>query len=429
MAAKDRNSMPAFGLAVYLAAASLGTALIGVAVATVAADAASARAVALATQPELAASQWRSALGWRPDVAANHRGLASALQDSQLDRARSEAMQATRLDPGDWQNWNALAMLDVQLGNVPAARAALRRGSAVDQGYQAHAAAAGLAILAGDNAAAWRELAIAWRMVPSQDAARLMADSLRAPGESWDHLRAMVPDDPAIRAGALAPLLAVGAYDHAVQLWSGSGCQAGAREVCRGAVMTLVAELTKRALLQPEPGSAALIAGATTAFRTGVEQGYLPAPAPLAGRSTDPNLGAPGLETFELPWIGPRWSWASTTDAQLLPAAGNGVEVILTGYQPDTALLGTQVVEVCAGCSYALELAVHGQAGAEAAIMATAQDGASALAQAQGPEARQLFTAARTGPLVLDLLYRRPQGSPPVRGSLFIAQVALEPSR
>lgn len=416
-------------------AAVLGLALIGAIGATLLASHDAARAAALAGAPSQARVWWMRALRLRPDMADYHRGLAAALQDSNPAAARTQAAQAAQLNPGDWQNWSALSLLNFQLGDAFGALRDLQQGARVNTGYVSHLELAELNQLYGNVPTVWRQLHAAWQMVPPQDTPNLVAATLRAPGFTPKRLQQLVPLDARVRANSIGPLVAQGRDDLAASIWAQVQCGTGDFEVCRGAAMTLVLALTEASFRAPANSGGQLFRQALAAWRAGTSAGYLLPPAAAWGRSADPRLLQPALENFSLPWVGPRWSWSNNADAQLLPNPAGGVLVQLSGYEADAVQLGVQFVGVNPGERYRLRLLAQAPTDNADAIVAAVRAGqqdpdvAAIAAHPDGSLATTIFEAPTgTDCLELDLRYVRPVGSPPVNGAIWIREVSLEPA-
>lgn len=396
------------------------------------------------TSPLRAVPEFTRAAHWRPDNANIWEQMATYSEFEEPSSAKADALRAIRLDPRDRQAWQALAMANLQLGDLGSSRRDLAEAGRFDQGFQSHFELGNLSLALGDRAAFVREMAAALKVAPP---ARLdlVIDALENHGGLRPASFAKLL--PAKRAETVARavirLVDLGDLRTALAAWSRLSCAPYQYVYCKGAALTLTNALLSATFAEPGPGAEPpdpkghaidrgeeLTSQAISVWNRAVSQGFL---------NGDPaRTGAVPDGSFEHPWQGEGFSWRNWkgVPTQLEPRAapnGNAVLFSFNGFQADGAVLMTQFVPVQPGAPYELRYlsreAGGGAPGLFARVLASPQRALTEVPAASGSEwsaATGDFTVPTSAHLVeLAFVYRRPLGQTRMRSPAEVAHVSI----
>src|SRR6185437_7581613 len=250
---------------------------------------------------------------WR--IAADRDGAAAPMP------ALAMARHAVRVDAWNWNNWLTLGTLQLQLGQIDAARSSWRKATTLNAGFEAHYAAANFAFLLGDDAGFWLELRRALRQAQAGTAVLALQDAYRLLGDRPRQWLAVLPSTVEVRAAAARFLADHQHLSEASQLWESLSCSAAARPQCGDTALALVQAWQRNAdpvprLLPPPPANAAAqpraplpTQMALQIWNDAIKRSDLRAAPARAGNLGDSNL--------EFPWIG-GFAWQPVTGPQRL---------------------------------------------------------------------------------------------------------------
>lgn len=322
-------------------------------------------ALALAQSSDQAALGYvAAALRWRPDDADLWRERATFSAFSQPRRARAYAERALRLNPQDWRAWQALGLLDLQLGDLEASRRDLRAATRYDHGFDSHFALANLALVQGNESEFTREITAALAVAPLDRVSAALRELLAFRRLSPAQLAGILPASRAeVMARAIELLASNGKLQAATDTWRRLRCQPYQFAECQAAVLILSNVLVAHAFADTgaQPGGRSaqepvspmepkqMVAAAMAAWNEAVQDRFLP--------QSPVHVGMVNDDQFAHAWVGPAFAWQSTSTLQTVagpPRRGNAVRIGFDGYEPDYAVLLQQWVPAAPGATYAV---------------------------------------------------------------------------
>lgn len=426
-----------------------------------------AAAQALQLQPNASTTavsrELRRALAARPDLAGGWRMLAQNDSFDSPSSARVAAQRATELDPADWRNWQSLALIDFQLGNIARAQADFAAAARLESGFAAHYERGNFDRLLGDQAAFWQEMGQALEMVPTRDADATLRTLLADDPSSGhgDFLGHLPRDRPDVVAMAVSLLVQNRLLSAAWSAWSMLQCQiegpnalalapdfdADWAPSCAGLTYGFANALEQAAWQAPSATSraAALSPSAPTAapaeltdlalrvWNRAAHSGWIPAAPVRSGQVSDPD--------FNPPWQGPAFGWSvasgSSLDAVYVNSGGgpDALHLRFDGQEPDQLELASQWVPVAAGRQYRVRFASRRFSGAQSGIRLMVRDPERNLLEIPADlepfwaSNSGMFTAGPRDALVqLVFSYARPIGQVRLQGEVALRDVNLHAS-
>ncbi|HZT73261.1 MAG TPA: hypothetical protein VE996_06400 [Terriglobales bacterium] len=402
------------------------------------------------TEPEQALGYLAAALRWRPDDADLWRERATYSGFGTPRQARRDALHALALNPRDWRAWQALGLLDFELGDLQASRRDLAKATRYDHGFASHFALGNLALVQGDQAAFQKEMAAALAIAPADRAdfaLRALVDhsKLGAAG-----LAALLPAQrPEIVAESVRFFVREGRFAAATAAWGRLHCRPYQFADCRVAALSLANALTAAAFAESQttppqpprpsrsepqlPSARELADSAMDVWNQAVAAGM------LAQARISPGSVADGR--FQHAWVGPAFSWRSTQAVPLETVAGplgrgNALQVAFDGYQPDEVVLLNEFVPVLPETAYAISFRsrrtrIGSESGLTLRVLAGPNRELAALpaklALAWDLNSATVQVPAAAALLELSFEYRRPVGQVRLHDPVQIADVELTP--
>jgi hypothetical protein len=369
----------------------------------------------------------------RPDLAEYWRLEAECQADSDPDAALALAQTSTRIDPRGSANWVSLAMIEIQLDHLAAARQALREAERYNVGFDAHFHAAGLALTEGSTQDFWREMKLALSMVPLPELNAVLAECLRAAGNdpSWPS-QVLPPDRADVVAAAIFYFLTQNRLPEAEQAWQRLNCPVYDQGTCQHAIQNLAAVLVQTAMRSRESEAQRLTDLAVQVWNRGLQQTQSSLPKAQAGKIADGE--------FAQEWAGASFDWRALGQVRLQrlqegPSGNWAVRLHFDGSQGEEQELFREYVPVTPGKTYQLGYSARrdgsGTAGGvELVAIGHDQKDLAVLPARLGSawqDVSMQFTIPRGEPLIA-LLYRyhRPFGELLLRDDVLLAQVHLQ---
>lgn len=372
-----------------------------------------------AGEPERAASVW-------PDNVAAWRASANDLLTQNPDAALAAARRAVAGDAEDWQNWALLAQMQVEEGDLSAARTSMRAMSTRAVEYEAHWRYANLLLLTGDDAGFWTQIRAALAFVPANYMTETMNQTwLAANGNAATFLAAVRAaaamsvdprQPPALAMGALDFLLTQGQLEAAGAAWE------TLTQLPLDSEERMEARALGRRTLAQLAGAGAP-AAARAALAEGEEGGVFSAgEAPTTTNAvSDPNF-AVAPDAPALPW-----SLCAACGAW---AGGDGtLHLDLDGHEADSVTLATQTLLLDPAKTYELSYRSAGATltGLSVAVTAGTHELARADAAA-GVTTARFTTPATPAAVQLEVIYQRPEGAMPLASSSQLSGFAVTPA-
>ena len=391
----------------------------------------------------------RQARHLRPDWSRVWRLEGQWLAMNHPRRARIMARRAVQLNPENWRNWHDLGMLDYQLGDPARAQFDLEQSARYNAGFLAHFQAANLAFLLGNQPLFWREMAVALRMVPSNQLLPVMQQINHLEGNHPQAWLGMLPASRiGLRATAIHFLIRVHDLSAAVSIWRKLPCPAYRRLACHDAALDLSRAWLHRAIAdssaaaksppaQPHTGNSSLPGFAARQARQvwnqAVRRRVLSASILVTGSVNDGN--------FQFPWRGGlSWRPGPGNLLQFRHAASrnvNRVVIRLDGYEPGHLLLMRQWAIFQPGRHYNISFQTRGRNLFHARGISLDLYTPQGLLVKNLPAAvvpawrvnQTWFMVPPHAPLIrIDIRYDRPYGTALMRGRVEIGNVASSPA-
>lgn len=375
---------------------------------------------------------------WRPDLAANWRLDTSTVSDPA--EARSLALHAVQLNPHNWQNWSALALLDLQIGDARAAASDLAHATQVDRGFDGHFQLANVSWVLGDQPHFLKEMRLALPMTPADRLISVLDELIRLDASQPGLLTTLAPALPSnLQARAVVYLSSRTKLDAATALWNQLQCSSIAPE-CAAAAQHLCAAwlgLAPRTTPLSAPaaaGSSAEAASVALAVRI-----WDDAIARHALQAAPARFGSLADSEFRFDWRGV-FAWNGEDPRLRLqadPSLNRSIASLsLDGSETGDIAFLSQWVPVRPGQHLLLEVRSRGTSAIAAqglAAMLRTRDGGLLLKlplalNLDWRTARILFAAPSSDSLLrLSIEYSRPSGVPTLQDTVEIASIALRP--
>lgn len=400
-------------------------------------------------QPRRAQGYFQASIHWRPDDAALWRAMAVYTEFGTPQEARRDILRALALDPRDWRAWQALGLIDFQLGNLEDSRRDLTQATRFDHGFSSHFALGNLALALGDQPEFQREMAAALAVAPAGLAHFALSALVNHADLGPAGLADLLPKARAeVQAEGIQFFLAAGKLAAATAAWHRMSCQSYELSYCRNAALALANRLVTTAFLKNPPAAPGppwparspkppidnegLTSSAVEVWNRSVSQGIL-AQAPI-------QVGAVADGQFQHAWVGPAFSWQ---DTRVLPlqnvtgpsGEGNAVRLQFDGYQPDEAILFHEFIPVEQGATYSLSYKSRRVGdGPETGLRLLALDGLNRYLASIPARLSQDWSANSSpiriprGVTLVELAfsYARPTGQERLRDAALVADVQLK---
>ncbi|MGH9475527.1 MAG: hypothetical protein ACRD1C_04270 [Terriglobales bacterium] len=386
---------------------------------------------------QAAESALRLAIRARPGIAPYWSELAMVESAANPSAALRDMRQALQLNPSPAESWYELGLFQFQLGDIPAALAALRQAEQHDpEGEHVHYEFANLARALGQSNLFFEQLHAAAAVMDPGFVFEILNAAYEARWPAADMLSLL----PSHRPGQRAQGVLYFAYRHdwntaATAFQSLGRCNPYLQEhFCHAAATQLLDGLSQQARTGTDAASAIAVTQAQRAWDHALTIGVLRGTPAVRGLLHDGD--------FQYPWLGVLFSWRDTQvlPSVVEPAAGpggiNAVRFDFSGLDRQQGSLLEQDLWITPGQRYRIalssrDLAAPSERGVTADVVTPA---GVILAQVTLPLQSQWSPAdlsfrapAHTSVVTLQIKYGRPNGETLLHRSVEIAALRMQP--
>lgn len=396
---------------------------------------------------DCAAADWPSAVAVAPRSAPAWRALAQARLLARPAAAERAAWRAVRVEPADWRNWQILAQIQVERGELRPARASMAAMLKRSREFEAAWNDANLLLLSGDSAGFWQQAARALSIAPARRLSATLAFLRQAADGDWRPVSATVATARAeapnclqsqrLEDGYFSDLMDRAAPAALAAQWPrllAADSESEGPAACRAA-----ADPSRRSLAA-QYLNMLLASGAGDAARRGWQSGlavgvFPPDWGPSDGQLVaDPELRRVGENVA----VASPLAWRLCPDCGpfVFPAHGSGLQLEFHGLLDETPALAQQWLLLAPGASYWLRFAARARsANASGVFVGIETNAGRELIRLAAPATPDWQTV--TGRFVVPRLpasfrlrigYQRPLGEMPLRGVELLRAFAVQPA-
>lgn len=235
------------------------------------------------------AAELRLAQRMRPDLADAWRLRAELLAQDRPHDARKASLKAVQLQPTNWENWDQLALLELQFGNIAKANQDFQQGERYDRGYSAHYEMASFARILGETSQFKDEMRAALEMVPQSEIVTALTQALAGLPSSRALLTILPENRPEVISTAAVLLAKRKQMALATDLWMRMNCPQYRWADCQSSASLLVQALLNDAS-SSATGDRGEIATAQKIWNRARQQDGLPVASSVTGKISDPNF-------------------------------------------------------------------------------------------------------------------------------------------
>lgn len=380
-----------------------------------------------------AEARLRRAMQWRPDLAEAPRILANRLSQDSPASAADLARRAVALNGRDWQNWQTLALLQLQTGDSAGAEASMRQALLYNHGFASHFALGSLALILGDTVLGREQLLTALDLAPAESVGSVLRELL-AIGLSPEALTRELARRP-LRVQVFGILALVAGHDslQAENLFQQLSCGEFDVESCRWASQALLNDDYSRAQTASGLAARQAMLAAQRVWNRSVAMGLEP-----VGFHVQAETVSNG--EFRFGWTGEPLNWTSpgcvNTGIGTDPlTATPGMVFRFDGTEPETCVLAQQWVLVQAQTRYRLSFRSFSEGpggGAGVGVQIKLPSGVilqnTPVRLDSGWQAQFAEFTVPSGQYLtgLEFFYQRPQGSQLLDNPVWISAVSLQ---